>query len=192
MADHIVGRQIDGGRSTFRRGQEKRFQQPGDCLTKSCLPVNTHIGGNGTWMTAIYRDSPALQPYCQFSGKQNIGKFALRLGLDHIVPVAQVNIIEMNSPHFMCAGGNVYDSGAGRHHVKKQGRKEEMAQMIDPELSLYPVVRFLAITCFIICFCSFQAFYRGSGRWSGHPLWPDAHARAEPRNILQLLPDCDA
>ena len=35
----------------------------------------------------------------------------------------------------------------------------------------------ITLTCFIICFYFFRTFYIGSGRWSAHPLWPDAHAR---------------
>ena len=145
MADRLVRCEIDGGCSTFRRRQEERSQQSGDRPAKSGLPVNTHVRGNGSRMTAVYRDPSALQPRCQLSGKQDIGKLALGVGRDHIVTMVKIDIVEMNPAHFMSTGSNIYDPGPGGHPVKQKSREQEMPQMIDPELSLDPVLRFLPL-----------------------------------------------
>ena len=65
----------------------------------------------------------------------------------------KVDVVKMNLPRFMCTGSNYNDSGAGSHPVKQEGREQKMPQMIDPELSLDSVCRFLPVkgdkTCII-------------------------------------------
>ena len=134
MTDRLVRRKVDGRCGSFRRRQEKWSEQARDRFPEPSLPVNAHIGGDRSRMTAVDSDSAALQSFCQLSGEQNICELALGIGPDHIVSMVKINVIEMNLPDFMRSGSNIYDSRTSRHPVKKQCGEKEMTKMIQINL----------------------------------------------------------
>ena len=144
MSDRLVRRKIYGGCRTFCRSKEKRLKHSCDRFTEPRLPVDPHVGGHRSGMTAVYGYPPALQPLCQFSGEKNVRKLALRICLDHVVAAVKIDIVKMNLPHLVRPGSNIYYSGTGRHAVKQQRREQKMAKVVDSKLALYAVLCLLS------------------------------------------------